>query len=87
MDTATGESYEVKNYNIAKNSSGLISNVIKQIIQRASQLPKDTQQNVVIDVRGQNVSRETAMTIVKKIIEKSNGILSQENITFKGTLK
>jgi filamentous hemagglutinin len=46
----------VKNYNIEKNQSGLISNVSKQTIQRAENLPQGMQQQVVIDVRGQMIT-------------------------------
>jgi hypothetical protein len=48
----------VKNYNIAKNQGGLISNVSKQAIQRAENLPQGMQQQVVIDVRGQMITAE-----------------------------
>ena len=46
----------MKNYNIEKNQSGLISNVSKQTIQRAENLPQGMQQQVVIDVRGQMIT-------------------------------
>ncbi|WP_175413251.1 hypothetical protein [Pseudomonas sp. 37 R 15] len=46
----------MKNYNIVKNQSGLISNVSNQALQRAENLPQGMQQQVVIDIRGQAVT-------------------------------
>ncbi|XZW25632.1 two-partner secretion domain-containing protein [Acinetobacter baumannii] len=74
---------EVKNYNIANNSSGLISNVSKQVITRAEHLPKGMQQQVVIDIRGQNVTEQQRMAIRSGIISKSNGLISVGSIRFK----
>ncbi|MFK6082197.1 DUF637 domain-containing protein [Acinetobacter baumannii] len=74
---------EVKNYNIANNTSGLISNVSKQVITRAEHLPKGMQQQVVIDIRGQNVTEQQRMAIRSGIISKSNGLISVGSIRFK----
>nr|WP_256679427.1 hemagglutinin repeat-containing protein [Pseudomonas sp. Fl4BN1] len=76
-------SVEVKNYNIATNQSGLISNVSKQALQRAENLPKGMQQQVVIDVRGQMVTVEQERNIIKGIVQKSNGAIKPEAIEFK----
>ena len=76
-------SYEVKNYNIENNSSGLINNVANQAIQRAANLPEGMQQQVVIDIRGQTVSPAQRTAIVQGIVQKSNGIISPINIQFK----
>ncbi|WP_081086635.1 hemagglutinin repeat-containing protein [Burkholderia stagnalis] len=76
-------SYEVKNYNIENNSSGLINNVANQAIQRAANLPEGMQQQVVIDIRGQTVSPAQRTAIVQGIVQKSNGIISPLNIQFK----
>ncbi|MDY1014127.1 hypothetical protein, partial [Pseudomonas viridiflava] len=76
-------SVEVKNYNIAKNQSGLISNVSKQAIQRAESLPQGMQQQVVIDVRGQMITVEQERNIIKGIVQKSNGAIKPEAIEFK----
>ena len=72
-----GSSIDIKNYNI-ENSSGrsrLVENIKKQYYQRVKNLPKDTSQTVVIDVRGQNVSDEI-LAELKRDIEKEtkNGI-------------
>lgn len=76
-------SVEVKNYNIAKNQSGLISNVSKQAIQRAENLPQGMQQQVVIDVRGQMITVDQERNIIKGIVQKSNGAIKPEAIEFK----
>jgi len=39
-------------------------------------------QRVMIDVRGQSVNKEIEGTIVRKIMEKSEGILSLQDIAF-----
>ncbi|UXZ20945.1 filamentous hemagglutinin N-terminal domain-containing protein [Pseudomonas sp. YeP6b] len=76
-------SVEVKNYNIAKNQSGLISNVSKQALQRAENLPQGMQQQVVIDIRGQAVTPVQRAQIVRGIVDKSNGAISPSSIRFK----
>ncbi|QQC64327.1 hemagglutinin repeat-containing protein [Paraburkholderia ginsengisoli] len=76
-------STEVKNYNIATNSSGLINNVANQAIQRADNLPDGMQQQVVIDIRGQTVSDVQKTAIIQGIVQKSNGIISPTSIRFK----
>jgi hypothetical protein len=71
-----GHSIEVKNYNVTTPSgrSNLIRNVSKQINKRVDDLPQTTKQSVVIDVRGQNVSRDVLREIKHKINERSNGV-------------
>ncbi|MET1534237.1 filamentous hemagglutinin N-terminal domain-containing protein [Burkholderia sola] len=75
-------SFEVKNYNIATNSSGLINNVSQQAIQRADNLPTGMQQQIVIDVRGQTVTDAQKVSIIRGIVQKSNGIISPTSIRF-----
>jgi filamentous hemagglutinin len=79
----TACSIEVKNYNVATNADGLISNVSQQAVDRAANLPKGMTQTVVIDVRGQMLSAQQADTIVKGIVQKSNGAISPTDIRFK----
>jgi filamentous hemagglutinin len=76
-------SFEVKNYNVATNSSGLINNVANQAIQRAANLPDGMEQQVVIDVRGQTMTPDQRTAIVQGIVQKSNGIIDPSNIQFK----
>jgi hypothetical protein len=41
---------------------------------RISDLPEQTKQSVIIDVRGQNVSRDVLRDIKQKIIERTNDV-------------
>lgn len=69
----TGHSVEVKNYNIQNNSgkNNLINNVSKQIKDRVANLPSGTEQTILIDVRGQNVTNELLKEVRSKILKKS----------------
>jgi len=75
-------SVEVKNYNLetVAGQRRLIDNVTNQAIQRAKEMPADTVQHLIIDVRGQNVPLETLDDIVETIEHASNGNLKAENI-------
>jgi hypothetical protein len=75
-------SFEVKNYTIATNKSGLIRDVVEQAKKRAIHLPKGMRQEIRIDVRGQVVNAETRRSIVNSITEKSGGIVSLDCIEF-----
>lgn len=77
-----GHSIEVKNYNVTTTSdrSNLVNNVSNQVNKRVSDLPIGTKQTVIIDVRGQNVSRQILREIKLAINNKTNGIA---NIIFK----
>ena len=75
-------SFEVKNHNINTNANGLVNKVVKQVHERARHLPQGMQQNIRIDVRGQNVSSGHLEDIARRIVEKSNGLLSREHIEF-----
>lgn len=75
-------SVEVKNYNIATNSSGLVNNVVQQAIERQANLPAGMQQQLFIDIRGQVVSMEQRLAITNSIVQKSNGIISLSKIRF-----
>ncbi|HHQ1131408.1 TPA: hypothetical protein ACSKOU_002727, partial [Listeria monocytogenes] len=66
-------SIEVKNYNVQTSSgqNNLINNVSKQIKERLTNLPPGTEQTILIDVRGQNVSNDILKNIRSKILDKS----------------
>ena len=83
VSTDGAASFEVKNYNVATNSNGLVNNVAQQAIQRANNLPAGMEQQVVIDVRGQTVTEAQKNSIVQGIVQKSNGIISPTEIQFK----
>jgi hypothetical protein len=67
-------SIEVKNYNIEtpQGVSNLIYNVTKQIDARNINLPQNTKQTIIIDVRGQNLSPSILKEVSDKIINKTN---------------
>jgi len=75
-------SFEVKNYNIASNSDGLIRNISQQAITRQANLPAGMEQSIVIDVRGQTVTDAQKISIIQGIVQKSNGIISPTAIRF-----
>ena len=77
-------SFEVKNHNINinTNANGLVNKVVRQVHERARHLPRGMQQNIRIDVRGQNVSSGRLDDVARRIVEKSNGLLSREHIQF-----
>ena len=77
---------EAKNYDIAKNSSGLISKIAEQVNKRAIHLPKGMKQEIRIDVRGQKVTEATFNNIKRKIVEKCNGVLIEKDIKEIGDL-
>ena len=75
-------SFEVKNYNIATNSNGLINNVAQQAIDRAVNLPQGMIQTIIIDIRGQAVTDAQRNTIIQGIVQRSNGIINPTSIEF-----
>ncbi|MDP1962852.1 MAG: hypothetical protein Q8K93_11705 [Reyranella sp.] len=77
------ESFETKNYDINTNSDGLVGRVVEQVLERAQHLPPGMQQNIRIDVRGQQVSEEQLNEVAKRIVERSNGLLRREHIRFR----
>ena len=78
-------SFEMKNYDINTNADKLVSKVVEQVHERARHLPPGMQQHITIDARGQTVSGEQRADVKRRIIEKSNGLLKDEHITFMET--
>ncbi|MCO6516915.1 MAG: VENN motif pre-toxin domain-containing protein, partial [Snodgrassella sp.] len=76
-------SIEVKNYDIGKYADNLINNVSKQAIDRSKHLPNGMQQQIVIDVRGQNVPPSARKKITEGIEKKSQGTIKEKQIRFK----
>ena len=76
-------SFETKNYDINTNSDGLVGRVVEQVLERAQHLPSGMQQNINIDVRGQQVSEEQLKDVARRIVERSNGLLKPENVEFR----
>ena len=72
-----GFSIDVKNYQIetASGRSNLARNIEKQYYQRIGNLPEGTEQSVLIDIRGQNISQNNLNALYNDIVERtSNGI-------------
>lgn len=69
-----GSSIDIKNYNVetASGRSSLVNNISKQYYQRQENLPQDTEQSVLIDIRGQNVSQLELESLYNSIMEKTN---------------
>jgi len=61
----------------------LIDNVSKQAKERDAHLPEDMKQKVIIDIRGQVVSKTQKDFVEAEIIKKSNGIIKATDIEFK----
>lgn len=76
-------SFEVKNYDLAKNTPGLVSKVVEQAIQRQQNLPQGMTQRVIIDIRGQTTTIKQETEIVKSIVSQSNGAIAPSNVQFK----
>lgn len=76
---------EVKNYDLSRpgGENGLVNNVSKQVNQRCNHLPCDMTQEVVIDIRGQNITASQRDSIRQQIIDKTNGTLKSEDIIFR----
>ena len=77
-----GSSVEVKNYNIETQAGQdrLVRNVVNQAMDRSQHLPADMTQSLVIDVRGQTVSRDVLNGIVNRISGESGGLIQPGNI-------
>jgi hypothetical protein len=77
-----GSSIEVKNYNVesARGRASLIRSISRQAIERAGNLPAGTSQSVLIDVRGQNISRNDMNAMINRIVQRSNGALQRSDI-------
>jgi filamentous hemagglutinin len=75
--------FETKNYDINRNSDGLVSNVTQQVLERTRHLPPGMQQNINVDIRGQRVTNEQLDEVARRIVDKSNGLLARKNVKFK----
>jgi hypothetical protein len=75
-------SVDVKNYDVAsaKGRYRLVQDVIGQVESRSQNLPPGMRQGVVIDIRGQTISDKLLQRLVDRIVDKSNGAISPENI-------
>lgn len=72
-----GHSVDIKNYNVesANGRRSLARNIERQYYQRTENLREGTEQSVMIDIRGQNVSDTDLSTLYDDIMERTdNGI-------------
>jgi len=58
--------------------------VSDQAIQRASQLPEQLLQRVIIDIRGQTVNPDQQQDIADDIVRRANGAIDPKSVRFKG---
>jgi RHS repeat-associated protein len=77
-----GASIEVKNYRFSTENGikSMINNVVKQVRQRNANLPKGTVQNVVLDIRGQDLSVKQMQTIRQRLLTQAG---NNVNVSFK----
>lgn len=80
----SGEAIEIKNYDVSTSAgqNRLVSNVVDQARTRAQNLPAADVQKLIIDVRGQNIGTATLNRLADEIATRSDGVLSNLNITF-----
>lgn len=78
-----GESIEVKNYTLSTESGikSMIRNVVGQFRQRQANLPANTVQNIVLDVRGQNLTAKQMIDIRSRLMTQTGS--KNVNISFR----
>ncbi|AOZ96931.1 hypothetical protein [Butyrivibrio hungatei] len=71
----TGSSIDVKNYDLVTSNgrNRLINNISRQYEQRILNLPKNTKQSVLIDIRGQIIEQNNLDALYDDIIKKIEG--------------
>ena len=76
--------FEVKNYDLSSTSgqNSLVNTTVTQINERAANLPAGMQQNIAIDITGQNVSTASQLDIKNRIVQGSNGAVDLDSIDF-----
>lgn len=72
--------FEIKNYDIAKNSDGLVREIVRQVKSRAIHLPQGMKQFIKIDIRGQKITPEIERGLKQSIVSKTNGIIEFDSI-------
>jgi hypothetical protein len=75
-------SVDVKNYNVAtpQGRYRLVTNILEQVEQRTQHLPQGMRQSVILDIRGQTVSEKLLEAMITRIVMKSNGAITAENV-------
>ena len=76
--------FEVKNNDLSSTNgqNSLVTTTVEQINTRSIHLPDGMQQNIAIDITGQNVSVATQAQIRAQIVQVSNGAVDPDSIDF-----
>ncbi len=79
-------SVDVKNYNLTRpgGTNALVQNIVSQAQNRAANLPAETVQKVIIDVRGQAINNQIIQQIIDDIVQQSAGLIRRTDITIIG---
>ncbi|SDR89174.1 RHS repeat-associated core domain-containing protein [Mucilaginibacter mallensis] len=82
-NTSEAISTEIKNYNVStqQGRTSLVNNVVKQVRQRLSNLPRGSTQNIIIDTRGQEVNQSILNNIKNRITTQAGS--QNVNVMFK----
>jgi filamentous hemagglutinin len=76
---------EVKNYDLTSSSSryNLYKELADQAAKRAQNLPKDSVQGVILDIRGQSIDPAVLQRIPANIEKATGGLIRAANVVFK----
>jgi hypothetical protein len=69
--------------NVIKYKNRFLKKVIKDTLSRHERMPPDSIQKIIIDTEGMSITKEQEDMIKNTIVEKTNNILTFDNITFK----
>jgi hypothetical protein len=75
-------SLEGKNWKIGTDIDDFVTNTTNQAITRQPHLPPNSQQHVIIDIRGQEVPQAVRQQIVDRLVRGSRGTLTADQIHF-----
>jgi hypothetical protein len=62
--------------------NNFVAATVEQARQRATALPRTAQQHIVLDLRGQDVTREAAEALRQDLARRSGGVLRPDRIHF-----
>jgi hypothetical protein len=78
-------SVDVKNYDLTSPQGRyrLVKDVVGQTASRELNLPPGMRQGVLIDARGQDVKQKLLDNMTKRIVSKSGGRITEDNISIR----
>lgn len=79
---ANNTAYEVKNYILPKNEGLMTKELTRQISDRVENLPENTKQVIVIDIRGQNIPDDYKNSLSNNLTNKLNDICPDIKIDY-----